>query len=997
MLRKKTNGVARRPQRTSILSEVGNTSVDRRAFLRGSGLAIGGLAAVAATGGTVQQANAATTAMGAVELKKSVCTHCSVGCTVIAEVQDGVWTGQEPGWDSPFNLGAHCAKGAAVREHAHGERRLKYPMKKENGEWVRISWEQAINEIGDGMMKIREESGPDSVYWLGSAKHNNEQAYLFRKFAAYWGTNNVDHQARICHSTTVAGVANTWGYGAMTNSYNDIHNSKAIFIIGGNPAEAHPVSLLHVLKAKEENNAPLIVCDPRFTRTAAHADEYVRFRPGSDVALVWGILWHIFENGWEDQEFIRTRVWGMDQIKEEVAKWTPEEVERVTGTPGSQLRRVAMTLANNRPGTVIWCMGGTQHTNGNNNTRAYCILQLALGNMGVAGGGTNIFRGHDNVQGATDLGVLADTLPGYYGLAAGSWAHWARVWDEDLDWLKTRFDTITGADGKEKAMMNLTGIPVSRWIDGVLEDKANLEQPDNTRAMVLWGHAPNSQTRLTEMKTAMEKLDMLVVVDPFPTVSAVLHDRTDGVYLLPTTTQFETYGSVTASNRSIQWREKVIDPLFESKVDHEIMALFAQKFGFHDRIFRNIALEEDGITPVIEDLTREFNRGMWTIGYTGQSPERLKLHMANQHTFDRTTLRAIGGPADGDFYGMPWPCWGTPEMNHPGTANLYDMSLPVAEGGLTFRARFGVERDGDNLLAEGVYSVGSEIQDGYPEFTMQMLIDLGWDGDLTAEERLSIEVVAGYRDLEGNLTGNGEEVGEQSQTGPYPSDWMEKIGGVNWKTDLSGGIQRVAIAHGCAPFGNAKARAVVWTFPDPVPVHREPLYSNRRDLVADYPTYEDKSFWRVPTLYASIQKNDFSQDYPIILTSGRLVEYEGGGDETRSNPWLAELQQDMFIEINPRDANNLGVRDGAQVWVEGPEGGKVKVMAMVTNRVGEGVAFMPFHFGGHFQGEDQRSKYPDGADPYVLGESTNTAQTYGYDSVTQMQETKATLCKIWTA
>ncbi|NCX83375.1 MAG: formate dehydrogenase, partial [Rhodobacteraceae bacterium] len=138
-------------------------------------------------------------------------------------------------------------------------------------------------------------------------------------------------------------------------------------------------------------------------------------------------------------------------------------------------------------------------------------------------------------------------------------------------------------------------------------------------------------------------------------------------------------------------------------------------------------------------------------------------------------------------------------------------------------------------------------------------------------------------------------------------------------------------------------------------------------------------------------------DYPMILTSGRLVEYEGGGDETRSNPWLAELQQDMFVEINPRDANNLGVRDGAQVWVEGPEGAKVKVKAMLTNRVGEGVAFMPFHFGGHFEGQDLRDKYPDGADPYVLGESCNTAQTYGYDSVTQMQETKATLCKIWSA
>ncbi|MCM0614218.1 formate dehydrogenase subunit alpha [Marinobacter sediminum] len=935
--------------------------MDRRGFLAASGVTVGGLAALSLTSNRVQAATPSSEG-GKVEIKKSVCTHCSVGCTVEAEVQNGVWTGQEPGWDSPFNLGAHCAKGASVREHAHGERRLKTPMKMVNGEWQKISWDTAINEIGDKMLQIRKESGPDSVYWLGSAKHNNEQAYLFRKFAAYWGTNNVDHQARICHSTTVAGVANTWGYGAMTNSYNDIHKSKAIFLIGGNPAEAHPVSLLHILKAKEENNAPLIVCDPRFTRTAAHADEFVRFRPGSDVALVWGILWHIFENKWEDKEFIRTRVWGMDQIREEVKRWTPEEVERVTGAPGAQLERVARTLANNRPGTVIWCMGGTQHTNGNNNTRAYCILQLALGNMGTAGGGTNIFRGHDNVQGATDLGVLANTLPGYYGLAAGSWAHWARVWEEDLDWLKGRFDTLD-RNGKSKAMMNEKGIPVSRWIDGVLEAKENLEQPDNTRAMVLWGHAPNSQTRMLEMKEAMEKLDLLVVVDPFPTVSAVLHDRKEGAYLLPTTTQFETYGSVTASNRSLQWREKVVEPLFDSKVDHEIIKLFADKFGFTDRMFKNISI--DGDVPLIEDITREFNRGMWTIGYTGQSPERMKKHMKYQHHFDRTTLRAKGGPCDGDIYGMPWPSWGTAEMNHPGTPNLYDMSLPVSEGGLTFRARFGVERDGDNLLAEGVYSKNSEIKDGYPEFTMQMLMDLGWDKDLTAEERASIEAVAGPK--------------------------------TNWKTDLSGGIQRVAIKHECAPFGNAKARAVVWNFPDPVPIHREPLYTNRRDLVEDYPTYEDKTFWRVPTMYKSIQKDDFSKEFPIILTSGRLVEYEGGGDETRSNPWLAELQQEMFIEVNPRDANNLNIRDGKDVWVAGPEGGRIKVKAMITERVGEGVAFMPFHFGGHLEGKSLRNKYPQGADPIVLGESTNVVQTYGYDSVTQMQETKATLCSIMPA
>ena len=957
MLRKKTNGVASGARLSTALSGLTGSAIDRRAFLRRSGLTAGGVAAAAAlSGGMVTRASAqVTAASGALQQIKSVCTHCSVGCTVIAEVENGVWIGQEPGFDSPFNLGAHCAKGASVREHGHGERRLKYPMKLVDGQYQRISWQQAIDEVGDQLLAIRESNGPDAVFWMGGSKHSNEGAYLYRKFVAFWGTNNTDNQARICHSTTVAGVANTWGYGAMTNSYNDMHNSRAMLFIGSNAAEAHPVSLLHILKAKEQNNAPLIVCDPRFTRTAAHADEYVRFRPGTDVALVYGMLWHIFENGWEDKEYIRQRVWGMDQIREEVNKWTPEEVERVTGVPGSQLQRVARTMANNRPGTLVWCMGGTQHHHGNNNIRAYCALQLALGNVGVGGAGTNIFRGHDNVQGATDLGCVPDSLPGYYGLTEGAWKHWARVWDVEYDDLLGRYAS--------KDLMETKGIPESRWFDGVLEAKENLDQPTNIRAMVFMGHAPNSQTRQPDLKKAMDQLDLLVVIDPYPTVSAVLHDRKDNTYLLPAATQFETSGSVTASNRSVQWREKVIEPVFESKPDHTILYLLAEKLGFAEPMCKHIQV--DGEEPLLEDITREFNRGTWTIGYTGQSPERLKLHMANQHTFDKTTLRANGGPCDGDYYGMPWPCWGTPEMKHPGTPILYDTSRPVAEGGLCFRARFGVERDGDNLLAEGSYPVGSEIEDGYPEFTMAMLKKLGWDGDLTDDERAAIEAVGGDS--------------------------------ANWKTDLSGGIQRVAIKHGCAPFGNAKARAVVWTFPDPVPVHREPLYAPRRDLVADYPTYEDTKAWRVPTLYASIQKQDFSKDFPIILTSGRLVEYEGGGDETRSNPWLAELQQDMFVEVNPYDANNAGIRDGQMVWVHGPEGGKVRVMAMLTERVGRGVAFMPFHFGGHFQGQDLRSKYPEGADPFVLGESTNTAQTYGYDSVTQMQESKTTLCRIEAA
>jgi len=939
-------------------------AVNRRTFLRHSGVTAGGAAlATVAAPAMVSKVRAAELSPKSgvdTEIKLSVCTHCSVGCGVVAEVQDGVWTGQEPDYDSPLNLGAHCAKGASVREHGHGEKRVKYPTKLVGGKWKKVSWEEAIADIGDQMLDIREESGPDSVYWLGSAKFNNEQSYMFRKFAALWGTNNVDHQARICHSTTVAGVANTWGYGAMTNSYNDMHNSKAMFFIGSNAAEAHPVAMQHILRAKE-NGSKLIVCDPRYTRTAAHADQFLRLRPGSDVAIIWGMLWHVFENGWEDETFIKQRVYGMDEIRTEVAKWNPAEVERVSGAPEADVKLAAQTLAENRPGTIVWCMGGTQHTIGNNNTRAYCVLQLALGNMGVSGGGANIFRGHDNVQGATDFCILSHSLPGYYGLSAGAWKHWSSVWDVDFDWIKARFDggSYEEAKGKPVSPMNTKGMPVSRWIDGVLEDRGNIAQKDNIRAMVLWGHAPNSQTRGPEMKEAMEKLDLMVIIDPYPTHSAVLPDRQDGVYILPATTQFETYGSVTASNRSLQWREKVIEPLFESKPDHTIMYMLASKLGFADEFTKNIEVNND--EPLIEDITREFNNGMWTIGYTGQSPERLKAHKEHRGTFNTTTLIAEGGPLDGEYYGLPWPCWGTADMKHPGTPLLYDTSKSVAEGGLNFRARFGVERNGESLLAEGSYSVGAEIEDGYPEFTHETLKSLGWWDDLTDDEKAAAE-------------------------------------GKNWKTDQSGGIQRVAIAHGCAPFGNAKARAVVWTFPDPVPVHREPLYTNRRDLVADYPTYEDrKSHYRLPTRYGSIQEEDHSEEFPLIHTSGRLVEYEGGGDESRSNPWLAELQQDMFVEINPADANDVGIDDEQMVWVESPEGGKIKVKALITPRVGRGVVFTPFHFAGHFEGEDLLDKYPEGTAPYVRGEAANTAFTYGYDSVTQMQESKVTLCKIYSA
>ena len=427
----------------------------------------------------------------------------------------------------------------------------------------------------------------------------------------------------------------------------------------------------------------------------------------------------------------------------------------------------------------------------------------------------------------------------------------------------------------------------------------------------------------------------------------------------------------------MQWREKVIDPLFESMPDHVIMQALADRLGFGTELSKNFKMLDSKFAgkswkePEVESILGEINRSVWTIGYTGQTPERLKAHMRNMHLFDPKTLKSKGGKdsvsgydTTGDYYGLPWPCYGNAELKHPGTPNLYDNSKHVMDGGGNFRANFGVEKDGVSILAEnGSHSKGADIKTGYPEFDHILLKKLGWWNDLTEAEQKAAE-------------------------------------GKNWKTDLSGGIQRVVLkVHGCHPFGNAKARAVVWNFPDPVPKHREPLYGTRPELTAKYPTHADKkAFWRLPTLYKTLQDKNIAdkiyEKFPIILTSGRLVEYEGGGEETRSNPWLAELQQENFVEINPKAAASRGIKQNDYVWVKSPTGAKIKVRALVTNRVDEEHAFIPFHFSGWWQGKDILDAYPDGAHPIVRGEAVNTATTYGYDSVTMMQESKTTVCQI---
>ena len=746
-------------------------------------------------------------------------------------------------------------------------------------------------------------------------------------------------------------MANTWGYGAMTNHLGDIQNAKSIFIIGANPAVNHPVGFRHFLKAKENNGAKLIVVDPRYTRTAAKADYFAQIRPGTDIPFMYGMMNLIFENGWEDKKFIDERTYGIDEIRKEAAKWTPEVVEDVTGVSAATLKEITEIYAKNRPGSVVWAMGLTQHTIGSSNTRIAPILQLVLGNMGVSGGGCNILRGHDNVPGASDMANAPDSLPGYYAKNEATWKYFAKMWKVDYEWLQGNFV-------KPEWMMK-PGFTLARWWAGVLDGKDGNDAIENAgdslKALVVIGNGITSTAQQAKVQEGLDGLELLVLMDPFVNDAGVITNKKDGVYLLPAATQYETSGTVVATNRSGQWRSQVCKPLYESMPDHEVLFELAKRIGFYDELTRTIR-DADGKIEWPEAATREIANIVKSIGLTGWTPERLKRHQENWDKFDEKTLMGKEGTdVAGEYYGLPWPCW---TEKHPGSPNLYDISKPVMQGGMGFRNRFGLEHNGVNqLAADGSAPEQGAINGGYPEITKKNI-----------EEVLGIKLTDEER---------------------------EKIG-ATWATDGSGIIAEKCMQKGIAPYGNARARAIVWTFVDQIPQHREPIHSQRQDLAQKYPSFEDKpNHYRVYTKYKSLQQSkDFSKEFPINLITARLVNFSGAGMETRASKYLSRITPEMFADIHPELAAKHGIKNWDFVWVYSPEGTKIKVRARIVPSVKPNMIFLPFHWAGYMQGVDMTGNFPEGTLPFAVGESANTVTNYGYDIVTQIPETKGGLCRI---
>ncbi len=741
-------------------------------------------------------------------------------------------------------------------------------------------------------------------------------------------------------------MANTFGYGAMTNHLGDMQNSKAIIIIGSNPADNHPVAMQHILKGKEQNGAKIIVVDPRFTKTAAKADLYCRIRTGTDIAFLYGVIRLIRENKWYDEKFLNDRVYGIEDIFKECEEYTPENVEDITGLPKDLLIQAATMFASADPGCLIWNQGWTQHSIGSSNTRLGSIMQLILGNVGKAGGGCNILRGHDNVQGSTDIGCLSDTLPGYYGLAEGSWKYFSKQWKVDYEWLKGRF--------KSKELMEAKGNTLSLWVHNVLEEENNKHNGETPlKALVVIGNGISTVTQVHKTKEALDKLDLVVFIDPYVNDAAVITTRKDNLFILPAASQVETSGTVVNTGRSAQWRSKVVEPLYESRTDHDILFDFAKRMGFYNELVAGMGKGDNFQWP--EDATNEIAKALKTIGMKGVTAERLKKQQENWHLFNSSSLKGRG-IVEKEYYGLPWPCW---DETHPGSPVLYNTSLPVSQGGMGFRANFGLEKNGVSLLAvEGSAPKGSKINGGYAEITGANIEALAGI-TLTAEEKALVE-------------------------------------GKNWKNDDSGILVKYALAAGLCPYGNAKAMTVVPSFTDPIPKHREPLHSFRPDLVAKYPAVKDKvNHFRVNVRYETEQNaQDWTKDYPINIISGRIVEHMGTGTETRASKYLSELSGEMYGELHPILAGKLGLKDNEMMWVYGTGGGKIKIKCKHSLRVDEDSVFLPQNFSGIWSGESLVDRYPAGTAPYGLGENSTQVTSYGFDQQTACPETKCSLVRI---
>ena len=474
----------------------------------------------------------------------TTCPYCGVGCQLNLEVKDRKVIRVTPGRNGSVNSGQACVKGKFGLEFVHHGERLTSPLVKRGGEFMEVTWMEALELVADNLLKYK----GDQFAAISSAKCTNEDNYVIQKFArAVMGTNNIDHCARLCHAPTVAGLAQCFGSGAMTNSINEIGDAGCILSIGSNTTSAHPIVGLEVKKAVSRG-AKLIVANPREIDLCRSADLWLQHRPGSDVALLMGMMRFIVDEGLADQTFIRSRCENYEAFLDSLSDFGMDFVEKITGVPRDKIAQAARIYATQKPSTILYAMGITQHSHGTDNVIATANLAMLTGNVGKPSTGVNPLRGQNNVQGACDMGALPTVYPGYQA-----------VTDPNL---RQKFEDAWGVSLSPTAGLALTEI-----FPAVLEG--------NIKAMYLVGENPVlSDPDSKHVREALDKLDFLVVQDIFLTETARLAD-----VVLPAASFAEKDGTFTNTERRVQRVRQAIEPIGDSRPDWWITCQIAERMG----------------------------------------------------------------------------------------------------------------------------------------------------------------------------------------------------------------------------------------------------------------------------------------------------------------------------------------------------------------------------------------------------------------------------------
>jgi len=483
---------------------------------------------------------------------RTTCAYCGVGCQIDLNVNpktnEIIRVTSEVGCIP--NNGNLCVKGRFAMDFVASKKRLASPLIKRNGRFEKATWPEATNYIAERFAKIKTQNGPDSIAGLSSAKCTNEDNYIFQKFIrAAIGTNNVDHCARLCHASTVAGLARAFGSGAMTNSIDELKNADCIFVIGSNTSEAHPVIALNITEAVVKNGAQLIVADPRQIDLVRFAELHLPQKPGTDVALINAMMNVIISEKLHDSGFINDRTEGFSEFANAVKDFTPEMAEEITTVPAEKIRQAARIYAGASTASIIYSMGITQHTTGTDNVLSLANLSMLTGNLGKESTGVNPLRGQNNVQGACDLGALPNVYPGYQSVEDSKFqAKFEKAWSKKLSPKK-----------------GLTVVEIFHAVE-----------TGDIKAVYIMGENPAlSDPNLNRTRKALDTVDFLIVQDIFLSETAQYAD-----VVLPSVCFAEKDGTFTNTERRVQRVRAAVTPPGQSRSDWEIICDVSTKLGY---------------------------------------------------------------------------------------------------------------------------------------------------------------------------------------------------------------------------------------------------------------------------------------------------------------------------------------------------------------------------------------------------------------------------------